>query len=86
MAECSQKKSKSNPSVEQQTKKKKKNRCGICRKKLGLTGFRCRCGGLFCPQHRYSDKHDCTFDYREMGAAEIRRNNPVVVTEKIQKI
>lgn len=49
-------------------------------------GFECRCGGLFCAIHRYSDKHDCTFDYREHGAAEIRRNNPVVVGEKIQKI
>lgn len=66
--------------------KKKKNRCATCRKKVGLTGFECRCGGLFCAVHRYSDKHECTFDYREMGAQEIRRNNPVVVGEKIQKI
>jgi hypothetical protein len=66
--------------------KKKKNRCAVCRKKVGLTGFECRCGGLYCSIHRYSDKHDCTFDYREHGAQEIRRNNPVVVGEKIQKI
>ncbi|XP_065170818.1 AN1-type zinc finger protein 6 [Atheta coriaria] len=66
--------------------KKKKNRCAVCRKKVGLTGFECRCGGLFCAAHRYSDKHDCSFNYREMGAQEIRRNNPVVVGEKIQKI
>lgn len=49
-------------------------------------GFECRCGGLFCGIHRYSDKHNCSFDYRELGAQEIRRNNPVVVGEKIQKI
>lgn len=66
--------------------KKKKNRCAECRKKVGLTGFECRCGGLYCAIHRYSDKHDCTFNYREHGAQEIRRNNPVVVGEKIQKI
>jgi len=66
--------------------KKKKNRCAMCRKKVGLTGFECRCGGLYCAVHRYSDKHDCSFDYRELGAQEIRRNNPVVVGEKIQKI
>jgi len=51
-----------------------------------LIGFQCRCGGLYCAVHRYSDKHNCTFDYREHGAQEIRRNNPVVVGEKIQKI
>ncbi|CAH0399095.1 unnamed protein product [Chilo suppressalis] len=46
----------------------------------------CRCGGLFCAVHRYSDKHECSFDYRELGAQEIRRNNPVVVSQKIHKI
>lgn len=51
-----------------------------------FVGFECRCGGLFCGIHRYSDKHNCSFDYRELGAQEIRRNNPVVVGEKIQKI
>jgi len=66
--------------------KKKRNKCLMCRKKVGLTGFQCRCGGLFCSLHRYSDKHDCTFNYRELGATEIRKNNPIVVGEKIQKI
>lgn len=49
-------------------------------------GFECRCGGLYCSVHRYSDKHECSFNYRELGAEEIRRNNPVVVGQKIQKI
>ncbi len=66
--------------------KKKKNRCVTCRKKVGLTGFECRCGGLFCSIHRYSDKHDCKFDYRLHGQEEIRKNNPVIVGEKIQKL
>jgi hypothetical protein len=65
--------------------KKKKNRCAVCRKKVGLTGIECRCGGLFCGV-RYSDRHKCTFNYSEMGAQEIRSNNPLVVGEKIQKI
>ncbi|XP_010489793.1 PREDICTED: zinc finger A20 and AN1 domain-containing stress-associated protein 5-like [Camelina sativa] len=37
------------------------NRCSGCRKKVGLTGFRCRCGDLFCSEHRYSDRHDCIY-------------------------
>jgi hypothetical protein len=44
--------------------RKKRNRCVSCKKKLGLTGFTCRCGGLFCSIHRYSDKHQCDFDYK----------------------
>lgn len=66
--------------------KKKKNRCHTCKKKVGLTGFMCRCGGLYCSLHRYSDKHQCTFDYKEHAQEQIRKNNPVIVAEKLQKI
>jgi len=74
------------PDTSSQEKKSKTNRCLTCRKKVGLLGFECRCGGLFCGTHRYSDKHECSFDYRELGAQEIRKNNPVVVSEKIKKL
>jgi len=66
--------------------KKKKNRCQSCKKKVGLTGFTCRCGGLFCSIHRYSDKHECNFDYKQLGAQEIKKANPVVMAEKVKKI
>ncbi len=49
-------------------------------------GFDCRCGNLFCAIHRYSDKHDCPYDYRGAAAARIRKENPIVVAEKIQKL
>lgn len=70
------------------TEKKKRTRCCVesCKRKVGLTGFDCRCGGLYCWEHRYSDKHDCKFDYKEHGQDQIRKNNPIVVGEKIQKI
>ncbi|XP_046906894.1 AN1-type zinc finger protein 6 [Hypomesus transpacificus] len=66
--------------------KAKKNRCFTCRKKVGLTGFDCRCGHVFCGMHRYSDIHNCTFDYKADAAEKIRKENPVIVGEKIQKI
>ena len=34
---------------------------------MGLTGFRCRCGDLFCSEHRYSDRHECSYDYKTAG-------------------
>ncbi|XP_068159026.1 AN1-type zinc finger protein 6 [Drosophila tropicalis] len=67
--------------------KEPKKRCDKCGKKLGLIGgFPCRCGGTFCGFHRYSDRHECNFDYREMGASEIRRDNPVIVASKLRKL
>lgn len=63
--------------------KKGPTRCGTCRKRVGLTGFSCRCGSTFCAVHRYSDKHDCTFDYRTAGQEAIAKANPVVKGEKL---
>lgn len=62
------------------------NRCNSCRKRVGLTGFNCRCGNTFCSSHRYSDKHNCPFDYRAAGRAAIEKANPVVKAEKVDKI
>lgn len=53
---------------------------------LVVSGFECRCGNVFCGLHRYSDKHDCTFDYKAEGRAKITKDNPVILAEKIQKI
>ncbi|KAI5421268.1 hypothetical protein KIW84_044917 [Lathyrus oleraceus] len=62
------------------------NRCSGCRKRVGLTGFRCRCGDLFCSQHRYSDRHDCSYDYKAAGRETIARENPVVRAAKIGNV
>lgn len=62
------------------------SRCSTCKKRVGLTGFKCRCGDLFCGSHRYSDKHDCPFDYRTAARDAIAKANPVVKAEKLEKI
>ncbi|KAL6966418.1 switch-activating protein Sap1 [Sarracenia purpurea var. burkii] len=67
-------------------KRKEVNRCSGCRRKVGLTGFRCRCGELFCLEHRYSDRHDCSFDYKAAGREAIARENPVVRPAKLLKV
>lgn len=111
----------SNEEGKGESAKPKKNRCFMCRKRVGLTGkhsswyskiaafksvffffsclmlwfklcpfvplgFDCRCGNLFCGIHRYSDKHNCPYDYKAEAAAKIRKENPVVVADKIQRI
>uniref|UniRef100_A0A1I8J636 AN1-type domain-containing protein n=2 Tax=Macrostomum lignano TaxID=282301 RepID=A0A1I8J636_9PLAT len=65
---------------------KRRNRCHACKKRVGLTGFECRCGGTYCPAHRYSDKHDCSFDYRSHGRHEIRKANPQVLSSKVDRL
>lgn len=67
---------------------KTSTRCQVCRKKVGLTGFKCRCSStaVFCGQHRYAEAHDCCFDYRKMQQEKIAAANPLVQASKVDKI
>jgi len=53
------------------SKKMAPSRCMSCKKKVGLLGFHCRCGGTYCSEHRYSDKHECTYDYKTHGRDQV---------------
>ncbi|GAB2266971.1 hypothetical protein Dimus_001957 [Dionaea muscipula] len=68
------------------SEKKVPSRCNTCRKRVGLTGFTCKCGNLFCSTHRYSDKHDCPFDYRAAARDALAKANPVIKADKVDKI
>lgn len=65
---------------------KHKNRCFSCNKKVGLTGFACRCGYIFCAEHRYSDKHECAFDFKAQGKKQLTTANPVIAPAKLETL
>ncbi|XAR64949.1 hypothetical protein NMG60_11008855 [Bertholletia excelsa] len=62
------------------------NRCATCRRRVGLTGFKCRCNITFCGTHRYPEQHGCTFDFKSLGREAIAKANPLVKAEKLRKI
>ncbi|CAF2115712.1 unnamed protein product [Brassica oleracea var. botrytis] len=61
-------------------------RCLSCNKKVGVTGFKCRCGSTFCGAHRYPESHDCEFDFKGAAREAIAKANPVVKADKVEKI
>ncbi|CAI9259373.1 unnamed protein product [Lactuca saligna] len=67
-------------------KSQPRNRCAKCNRRVGLTGFTCRCGITCCGTHRYPEQHGCTFDYKTMGREAIAKANPVIKAVKLQKI
>lgn len=62
------------------------NRCFTCRRRVGLTGFKCRCGSTFCGTHRYPEQHKCDFDFKSMDREQIAKANPVVKADKLERI
>jgi predicted nucleic acid binding AN1-type Zn finger protein len=61
-------------------------RCFGCKKKVGLLGFKCRCGFVFCSMHRIAEAHNCTYDYKAANRAKLEEQNPQIVSSKLQKI
>lgn len=67
--------------------RKKQLRCDQCNRKLNISNnYTCRCGRLFCAQHRYSEVHNCSHDYKTEGRLILEQQNPLVVAEKLRKI
>lgn len=65
-----------------------RSRCAVvsCRKKLGLAGFTCKCGKLFCGSHHQPEDHKCDFDHKAFGRDRIATENPVIVASKLERI
>ena len=62
-------------------------RCGACKKKVGVTaGFECRCGTVFCAEHRYPDAHGCTYDFKSADRAVLSKNNPRLEGVKMERL
>jgi len=61
--------------------------CFVCKKKVGLLGFKCKCGDeLFCLKHRMPEAHDCKYDFKKAQREKLLKENPVIVSDKIIKI
>lgn len=65
--------------------KHKKSRCNliICKTKLKLVDFSCRCGYKFCSKHRHDFNHHCTFDYTTYHKKILEQQCEKVVNDKI---
>lgn len=74
------------PNVVVEEKPLQQNRCMTCKKRVGLTGFKCKCGRMLCGTHRYPEQHACEFDFKGLGKEQIEKANPVVKGEKLEKI
>ena len=74
------------PPVPERPAQANRNRCFSCSKKVGLLGFECRCGYVYCSSHRHANDHKCTFDYAAMDRERLAKANPTIAADKVQKL
>lgn len=60
-------------------------KCKKCKKQNYLI-FNCRCGNQYCLIHRLPEEHECDYDYKEYKRNILMKRNPVIKSEKIQKL
>jgi len=48
-------------------------RCGTCKKKLGVMKYTCKCDGHFCISHLPPQEHQCTYDFRKEAQKVIQK-------------
>ena len=58
----------------------------LCLKKTFMSSPSCKCGLVFCPNHRMPDDHACEYDYVSRHVDMISTANPRVVVAKVEKI
>jgi len=64
-------------------------KCAVpeCNKKLGIVRITCKCDKDFCPKHRHSDAHACTFDYMaESKKSLLKYMSTAITATKIEAI
>lgn len=64
----------------------KRVRCAECHKKVGLNGFKCKCGGIYCGEHRHVGGHVCKYDHKATEREHLTRENPIVQGDKLDRL
>ena len=56
------------------------NRCSICKIKVGINYFECSCdtSKMFCGEHRFPFRHNCTKDCKVEYSKQLEKDNPIV--------
>jgi hypothetical protein len=57
-----------------------------CKVKLMLADFACRCKSFYCSQHRASEVHKCSYDYKASGKELLNKQMPTIMADKLERI
>ncbi len=56
-----------------------------CNKRIDVLPHICKCGKYTCVVHRYPMDHCCTYDTKAEYRKRLEKENPKIVTNKLQR-
>ena len=63
-----------------------KPRCMVCRKKLGMMIFTCKCHNMYCASHQSPHSHECSYDHKKDRHQHLYKVNPPVIKTQVDPI
>lgn len=48
--------------------------------------YKCKCNNYYCPQHILPEEHNCNFDFKKPAKEMLKKNNPLIINNKVIKI
>lgn len=82
---CSETETESTPVAKEEPKKTRCEMVG-CKRKLNMMGVECKCGHVYCSDHRLSFAHNCSVDYNKLAKTKLATDNIRIEFCKITKI
>jgi hypothetical protein len=63
-------------------------RCELlgCKSKIMLSDQACKCTGFYCSQHRHSETHSCSFDYKGAGKNTLEKQLVKMESVKLERL
>ncbi len=59
-------------------------KCNLCKKKVGLLPFKCKCSLEFCSLHRAPEDHMCSYDFKKDAKEWLEKRNPSCLAAKLE--
>ena len=72
--------------IKEKKAKKKKIRCMHCKKNVGLLGFKCKCGKIFCSNHLMPECHNCNYNFKDEQICNLTTKLEKITADKVIKI
>lgn len=60
-----------------------KMECSLCKKKIKVSSYPCKCEKYFCKLHLPETEHNCKYNYKDENKKLLTEKNPIIVAVKM---
>jgi len=59
----------------------------ICKGKINIVDFPCKCKNYYCSKHRHAEQHNCSYDYKGAQTTNLLKHlSTSIIAQKIAQL